>query len=75
MNVALSGASAIVAGEPLVYSLCRPPGHHAERDTYGGFCYFCNGAIAAQYLRTKLGGKVAILDVDYHHGNGAQDIF
>ena len=75
VNVALSGAAAIVAGEPLVYSLCRPPGHHAERDTYGGFCYFCNGAIAAQYLRTKLGGKVAILDVDYHHGNGAQDIF
>ncbi len=75
VNVALSGASAIVAGEPLVYSLCRPPGHHAERDTYGGFCYFCNGAIAAQYLRTKLGGKVAILDIDYHHGNGAQDIF
>ena len=75
VNVALSGAEAIVAGEPLVYSLCRPPGHHAERDTYGGFCYFCNGAIAAQYLRTKLGGKVAILDVDYHHGNGAQDIF
>ncbi len=75
VNVALSGAAAIVSGEPLVYSLCRPPGHHAERDTYGGFCYFCNGAIAAQYLRTKLGGKVAILDVDYHHGNGAQDIF
>ena len=75
VNVALSGASAIVAGDPLVYSLCRPPGHHAERDTYGGFCYFCNGAIAAQYLRTKLDGPVAILDVDYHHGNGAQDIF
>ncbi len=75
VNVALSGASCIVAGEPLVYSLCRPPGHHAERDTYGGFCYFCNGAIAAQYLRTKLGGKVAVLDVDYHHGNGTQDIF
>lgn len=75
VNVAVSGAAAIVAGEPLVYSLCRPPGHHAERDTYGGFCYYCNGAIAAQYLRTKLGGPVAILDVDYHHGNGAQDIF
>jgi acetoin utilization deacetylase AcuC-like enzyme/ribosomal protein S18 acetylase RimI-like enzyme len=75
VNVALSGAAAIARGEPLVYSLCRPPGHHAERDTYGGFCYFCNGAIAAQYLRTKLGGKVAVLDVDYHHGNGTQDIF
>jgi acetoin utilization deacetylase AcuC-like enzyme/ribosomal protein S18 acetylase RimI-like enzyme len=74
VNVALSGAAAIVAGHPLVYSLCRPPGHHAERDTYGGFCYFCNGAIAAQYLVERL-GKVAILDVDYHHGNGTQDIF
>ena len=74
VNVALSGAEAIVAGNPLVYSLCRPPGHHAERDTYGGFCYFCNGAIAAQYLAAKF-GRVASLDIDYHHGNGAQDIF
>jgi acetoin utilization deacetylase AcuC-like enzyme/ribosomal protein S18 acetylase RimI-like enzyme len=74
VNVALSGAAAILDGEPLVYSLCRPPGHHAERDTYGGFCYFCNGGIAAQYLVSRL-GKVAILDVDYHHGNGSQDIF
>ena len=74
VNVALSGAQAVLGGEPLVYSLCRPPGHHAERDTYGGFCYFCNGAIAAQYLAKSM-GKVAILDVDYHHGNGAQDIF
>jgi len=74
VNVALSGAEAIVKGHPLVYSLCRPPGHHAERDTYGGFCYFCNAAIAAQYLVTAI-GRVAILDVDYHHGNGAQDIF
>jgi acetoin utilization deacetylase AcuC-like enzyme/GNAT superfamily N-acetyltransferase len=74
VNVALSGAAAIVAGHPLVYSLCRPPGHHAERDTYGGFCYFCNGAIAAQYLVERL-GKVAVLDIDYHHGNGTQDIF
>lgn len=74
VNVALSGASALLNGEPLVYSLCRPPGHHAERDTYGGFCYFCNGAIAAQYLLERM-GKIAILDVDYHHGNGPQDIF
>ncbi len=74
VNVALSGAEALVAGNPLVYSLCRPPGHHAERDTYGGFCYFCNGAIAAQAL-IKTFGRVAVLDVDYHHGNGTQDIF
>jgi acetoin utilization deacetylase AcuC-like enzyme/ribosomal protein S18 acetylase RimI-like enzyme len=74
VNVALSGAAAILAGHQLVYSLCRPPGHHAERDTYGGFCYFCNGGIAAQYLASRL-GKIAILDIDYHHGNGPQDIF
>jgi acetoin utilization deacetylase AcuC-like enzyme/GNAT superfamily N-acetyltransferase len=74
VNVALSGAEALIAGHQLVYSLCRPPGHHAERDTYGGFCYFCNGAIAAQSLAATF-GRVAILDVDYHHGNGAQDIF
>jgi acetoin utilization deacetylase AcuC-like enzyme len=74
VNVALSGAEALLEGHPLVYSLCRPPGHHAERDTYGGFCYFCNGAIAAQYLLPTF-GRVAILDIDYHHGNGAQDIF
>jgi len=74
VNVALSGAVSLLAGNQLVYSLCRPPGHHAERDTYGGFCYFCNGAIAAQYLAEKL-GRVAVLDVDYHHGNGTQDIF
>jgi acetoin utilization deacetylase AcuC-like enzyme len=74
VNVALSGADALIEGHPLVYSLCRPPGHHAERDTYGGFCYFCNGAIAAQYLLPTF-NRVAILDIDYHHGNGAQDIF
>ena len=74
VNVALSGAEALAEGEPLVYSLCRPPGHHAERDTYGGFCYFCNAAIAAQYLLERM-GRVAMLDIDYHHGNGAQDIF
>jgi acetoin utilization deacetylase AcuC-like enzyme len=74
VNTALSGATAILDGDMLAYSLCRPPGHHAERDTYGGFCYFCNGAIAAQFLASKV-GRVAILDVDYHHGNGQQDIF
>src|SRR5690606_10819493 len=51
----------------------RPPGHHAERAMFGGFCYFNNAAIAAHYLLHN--GRVAILDVDYHHGNGQQDIF
>ena len=56
-----------------VYALVRPPGHHAERKVFGGFCYFNSNAIAANYL-SKF-GKVAILDIDYHHGNGQQDIF
>jgi acetoin utilization deacetylase AcuC-like enzyme len=53
--------------------LVRPPGHHAERRSFGGFCYFNNSAVGAQYLSQH--GKVAIIDVDYHHGNGQQDIF
>ncbi|GAC1468881.1 MAG: hypothetical protein NVSMB9_12020 [Isosphaeraceae bacterium] len=74
VNVALSGAEALINGQQLVYSLCRPPGHHAERDTYGGFCYFSNSAIAAQSLVATF-GRIAVLDIDYHHGNGTQDIF
>ena len=72
-DVALTGASLIANGEQLAYALCRPPGHHAERRIYGGFCYFNNAAIAANYLSRR--GKVALLDIDYHHGNGSQDIF
>ncbi len=55
------------------YALCRPPGHHSEKSKMGGYCYFNNAAVAAQYL-TKF-GKVAVLDVDFHHGNGTQNIF
>ncbi len=55
------------------YALCRPPGHHAERSRMGGYCYFNNTAVAAEFLSQF--GKVAILDVDFHHGNGTQDIF
>ena len=73
VDCALTGADLIRAGEHLVYSICRPPGHHAERRVYGGFCYFNNAAIAANVLSQL--GKVAILDVDFHHGNGTQDIF
>jgi acetoin utilization deacetylase AcuC-like enzyme/GNAT superfamily N-acetyltransferase len=72
-NVALTAASIVLEGERLAYAICRPPGHHAERRIYGGFCYFNNSAIAAHYLSRS--GKVALLDIDYHHGNGAQDIF
>lgn len=73
VDCAMTGAELILQGEHLVYSLCRPPGHHAERRVYGGFCYFSNAAIAAQHLSQR--GKVAVLDVDFHHGNGSQDIF
>lgn len=72
-DCALSGADLLLGGHQLVYSLCRPPGHHAERKSFGGFCYFNNSAIAAQKLVSS--GKVALLDIDFHHGNGAQDIF
>jgi len=73
VDCTLTAAEALIRGERLVYALVRPPGHHAERRVFGGFCYFNNGAIAAQYLGRL--GRVAILDVDYHHGNGHQDIF
>ncbi|MFH1618975.1 MAG: acetylpolyamine amidohydrolase, partial [bacterium] len=73
VDCALSAARQVINGRTLAYALVRPPGHHAERRSFGGFCYFNNTAIAAQYLRPY--GNVAILDVDYHHGNGQQDIF
>lgn len=73
VNVALTGAEILSKGSSVVYSVCRPPGHHAEKKFFGGFCYFNNAAIAANYL-SKL-GKVAFLDIDYHHGNGSQNIF
>jgi acetoin utilization deacetylase AcuC-like enzyme len=73
-QIAVSAADALNAGAPLVYALCRPPGHHAFRDLYGGFCYLNNVAIAADLL-TKHGRRPAIIDIDYHHGNGTQAIF
>jgi acetoin utilization deacetylase AcuC-like enzyme len=63
-----------MAGETSI-SLCRPPGHHAAHDLYGGYCFLNNAAIAAQYLRDAGAARVAVLDVDFHHGNGTQDIF
>jgi acetoin utilization deacetylase AcuC-like enzyme len=74
-QVALTGARRIAEGVPAVFALCRPPGHHAAADVYGGYCFLNNAAIAAQALRDGGAARVAILDVDYHHGNGTQAIF
>ena len=73
VNCALTCAELLLEGHHLAYALVRPPGHHAESDTFGGFCYFNSAAIAAHYLSAW--GRVALLDIDYHHGNGSQDIF
>ncbi len=73
VDCALTAAAAIETGRYLAYALVRPPGHHAERRSFGGFCYLNSTAIAANYLSRS--GRVAILDVDYHHGNGQQQIF
>lgn len=72
-DCALSAADAILDGRRVAYALIRPPGHHAERRSFGGFCYLNNAAIAAHHLSRH--GRVAILDIDYHHGNGQQNIF
>lgn len=74
-GLAVAAAELVVAGEQrVVYALCRPPGHHAEADAMMGYCYFNNAALAAQQLASD-GRRVAILDLDYHHGNGTQHLF
>jgi acetoin utilization deacetylase AcuC-like enzyme len=70
---ALSGAQAVAQGQRAAFALCRPPGHHAGRRMCGGLCFLNNAAIATQWLSKQ--GKVAIPDIDYHAGNGTQDIF
>lgn len=72
-SCALSAAAAAVTGSRSTFALCRPPGHHAGKDYAGGYCFINNASVAANWLSTK--GKVALLDVDYHCGNGTQDIF
>lgn len=74
-DVARTAVDLVVAGEPAAYALTRPPGHHVTRSAYGGSCYLNNTAIAAQALRDADFGKVAVIDIDAHHGNGAQAIF
>ena len=75
VDVALTGAEMVKGGEGAVFALCRPPGHHAARDLYSGYCFLNNAAIAAQWLRDAGAARIAVLDVDYHHGNGSQMIF
>jgi acetoin utilization deacetylase AcuC-like enzyme len=66
---------AVAAGERAAFALCRPPGHHATSDQYGGYCFINNAAVAAEMFRMGGAGRVAVLDIDFHHGNGTQDIF
>jgi acetoin utilization deacetylase AcuC-like enzyme len=73
-DVAATAAQLVLDGEDAAYALCRPPGHHAYRDQAGGFCFLNNSAVAAAHLRQRH-ERVAILDVDVHHGNGTQGIF
>ncbi|WP_328603301.1 histone deacetylase family protein [Amycolatopsis sp. NBC_00345] len=70
---AITAARLVTEGTNWAYALCRPPGHHAARGEYSGFCYLNNAALAASGLRAH--GRVAILDIDFHHGNGTQELF
>ena len=72
---AMTAAALVAEGERAAFALCRPPGHHAGRSSYGGYCYLNNAALAAQYLLDEGRRRVSIIDVDYHHGNGTQEIF
>lgn len=74
-QTALAGLEAVLAGERSAFALCRPPGHHCGADYMGGYCYLNNAAIAAEAAVAAGQRRVAILDIDYHHGNGTQDIF
>lgn len=75
-QTALSALTALQeGGDTHAFALCRPPGHHAGRDYMGGYCYLNNAAIAARRAQAAGLGPVAVLDIDYHHGNGTQDIF
>ena len=73
VNCTMTAADCLLNGYRLAYALVRPPGHHAERRAFGGFCYFNNAAVAAQHLARR--GRVAVLDIDFHHGNGTENIF
>lgn len=74
-DCALSAAQRLVQGDRAAFALSRPPGHHAGADFFGGYCFLNNAALAAQHLRDAGLERVAVLDIDYHHGNGTQAIF
>lgn len=74
-DIALSALDHVIQTDEPAFGLCRPPGHHAAVDQYGGYCFFNNAAIAAQRALDRGASKVAVLDIDFHHGNGTQDIF
>jgi acetoin utilization deacetylase AcuC-like enzyme len=74
-DIALTAADIVKSTRRNAFALCRPPGHHASRDCAGGYCYLNNGAIAAQAMLDAGLDRIAVLDVDYHHGNGTQSIF
>ncbi len=75
VNVALTAQAALRDGATEAFALCRPPGHHAARDMFGGYCFINNAAVAAQAFIDQGASRVALLDVDFHHGNGSQAIF
>ena len=74
-NVALTAQSRVRSAGDSVFALCRPPGHHASADQYGGYCFINNAAVCAQAFLDQGASRVAVLDVDFHHGNGTQAIF
>jgi acetoin utilization deacetylase AcuC-like enzyme len=74
-DAALTAAEFVLAGERAAYALTRPPGHHAARDMYGGYCYLNQAAVATSWIAARSGARVAVLDLDFHHGNGTQQIF
>ena len=74
-DIALTAADALLQGESSAFALARPPGHHASKDQYGCYCFINNAAVASQYLLDNGFNKVALMDVDFHHGNGTQAIF
>ncbi len=75
IDAAQTAADLVAGGEPVAYAICRPPGHHATRTAFGGSCYLNNAAVAVESLRAAGIGRVAVVDIDAHHGNGTQAVF